>query len=370
MLLTSITRFITLAICLSFYCSLPVLAQNTIHQYFQHLEGYQFEKLEDRPVVGDTSHSPFKPEIIEEFILSNYSLWSVQAYEASSRPTLELEVYEMKDPQGAFAMFSNWHHSSSQRPFLTQNYYINESLIFWKGLYFIHLKGRTPTFVKPDILERFVRVLNGTLPEPYLQPVTVTHLPQAHLLQGSISFYLGKASFSLNNHFPRTLVSSLGLEHDIEIASARYVTGKSFLYLVGYPTPSLAAEQSDKLQNAVDSHFSSGGVYVQKSGIIVSIFFGSESVAEELFATIQYAPTIKWIYRKEKASGEAFEQTIAFLGTVSQNMITILTFIPILLLMGCAAGLIRYTLFQRFPGIQDRNEMIQLGIAAQHRHNE
>jgi hypothetical protein len=359
--------FPSTALFLVFSLVQPVRAQSTIQPYFDHLEGYQVEKLTESSTLQEDFDSPYSSQIIDEFVLFQYSRWAVRAVGPTIHSPLELEVYEMQDPQGAFGVFSNWNHRSldslPQRLNLSvDNYFINNSLIFWRGAYFFHLTAASQEPLGQVPLEPFARTLIDALPLLNLHPLTVIHLPQENVIQESIRFYLGEASFGLNSHFPRHLIPPLGFEHHIEITAARYSPENHNLYLIGYPTPGLAAQHSMKLQNAMEDYFSPEGVYMRRSGVIVSIFFGSESEAQEILPKIHYAPAIKWIYQKEVDPEELRRQTIGFLGSVQRTLTTILIFLPLALAAGLAAGLVRYSLFQRFPMVRKQGDTIHLDI--------
>jgi hypothetical protein len=362
-----IRRFTTITLFLVSSLIQPLLAQGTIQQYFDLLEGYQLENLAESSTLEEDFDSPFSPEVIDDFILFHYSRWAVRAADPTSQALLELEIYQMQDPQGAFGVFSNWNHRSSDRLPLrlnlsVDNYYFNGSLTFWRGNYFIHLKAAARAPVNQDAQEMFARTLIDVLPLLNLHPLTVIHLPHENLVQDSIRFYLGEASFALDTHFPPDLILPLGFEHHIEVTSARYSPGDHPLYLVGYPTPSLAAEHSAKLQNAMESYFSPEGVYMRRSGVIISIFFGPESEAQDILSKVQYAPTIQWIYQKDKDPEKLISETMIFLESVGQTLSLILVFLPMVLILGFGAGLLRYGLFQRFPRVRDQGEMIRLDI--------
>ena len=367
MLGISIKRMVTTSLFVLFLLGPSLLAQGTIQPYFDELQEYRLEKLADSPTSEGDVDGPLGPQVIDDYILFDYSRWAVRATDSSSSPVLELEVYEMQDPQGTFGVFSNWNHRSpdlpSQRLGLSvDNSYVNESLIFWRGTYFFHLRAADQGDIDPEVLEGFARTLTDVLPLLNLHPLTVIHLPQENLIRESVRFYLGESSFALNRNFPRDLIAPLGFEHHIEVTAARYSPGNHDLYLVGYPTASLAADHSAKLQNAMESYFSSEGVYMRRSGVIISIFFGPELEARETLTRVQYAPTIKWIYQKEQDPEELMRQTMTFLGSVRRTLVVILVLLPAVLATGLAAGLLRYSLFQIFPGVRDQGETIHLDI--------
>ncbi len=366
MLIISVKRMLTATLFILSLLAPPLPAQGTIRPHLEELEGYRLEKLADSPTSQEDVDSPLGTEVMDDYILFDYSRWTVRATDSSS-PALELEVYEMQDPQGTFGVFSNWNHRypdfPSQRLGLSvDNYYVNESLIFWRGTYFFHLRAAGQDAVDSEVLEGFARALVDVLPVLNLHPLTVIHLPQENLIQESVRFYLGEASFSLDRKFPRDLIGPLGFEQHIEVTSARYSPENHALYLVGYPTASLAADHSAKLQDAMESYFSPEGVYMRRSGVIVSIFFGPESEARETLTRIQYAPTIKWIYQKEQDPEELVRQTMTFLDSVRRTLVVILVFLPVVLGTGLVAGLIRYRLLQSFPAVWDQGETIHLDI--------
>ncbi|MDA2933282.1 hypothetical protein MYX82_02950, partial [Acidobacteria bacterium AH-259-D05] len=309
---------------LVFSLAQPLLAQTTVQQYFSQLSGYQIVKL-DRSTEERDSTDPFNSDILDEYILLSHTLWAIQPTNSPLTSPLELEIYEMQDPLGAFGVFSNGHNSSQEEPperlkLPVDNYYLNQSLIFWRGNYFFDLSAPGHEQIPKQALQDFAYRMIEVIPQLNLHPLTVLHLPREGLIRESIRFYLGEASFDLNRHFPRDLISPMGFDKDIEVTAAQYSPGGHMLYLIGYPTTALAAEYFVKLQNAMESYFSPQGVYMRRSGVIISIFFGPESVAREILVKVQYAPTIKWISRKDPDPEALREYALTVLGVVRKTV--------------------------------------------------
>jgi hypothetical protein len=117
----------------------------------------------------------------------------------------------------------------------------------------------------------------------------------------------------------------------------------------------------------MESYFSPEGVYIRRSGVIIAIFFGPESEAQNILTKVQYAPTIQWIYQKKPDPEELVRRTMDFLGSVRQTLVLILVFLPTVLTLGFTAGIVRYKLFQLYPGVKEKGEMIQLDFQGRKR---
>ncbi len=291
-------RILFVVLLLALSISPAARAQVPVDQYLSLIEDYQFEKLNE--ISGTEKQAgigPFSRLILDEYILLSYSHWAVQPQVAFQSPPLQLEIYEMKDSLGAFGMFSIWPSLLEEAPqkrldLSVDNYSSDHGLIFWRGAYFFHLSHADPgTHYKPSLLD-LAHVLVDAITQLNLHPVTVIHLPKEGLIRDSIRFYLGEASFALNEDFPEALAAEIGFDKQIEVTLARYSDDGHELFLLGYPTASLADHHFVKLQNALQGYFSAEGVYMKRSGLIVSIFFGPEARAQEILPKIHYLPTI------------------------------------------------------------------------------
>ncbi|MEE8161883.1 MAG: DUF6599 family protein, partial [Acidobacteriota bacterium] len=278
------------------------LAEATIQQYLLQVSDYQFENLSElSPSEEQAGIGPFSGTLLEEYILLSYSRWAVRPEGTSELPSLEVEIYEMKDALGAFGMFSIWQSLLKEAPqerlqLSVDNYYSHQSLVLWRGRYFLHISEPEPGESSRQTLGHLAQTLVEAIPLLNLHPGTVLHLPKEGLIRESVRFYLGESALALNRHLPEGLGAQMGFEKDIEVAFAQYTPNGHALFLVGYPTTALAADYLVKLQNAMQDYFSSQGVYMKRAGLMISIFFGPEPRAREILAKIHYIPTITWIY--------------------------------------------------------------------------
>ncbi len=339
--------------------SSAVRAQVTVDQYFPLIENYQFEKLTELSATEKSAGiGPFSPVILDEYILLSYSRWAVQ-HEATLKSPLELEIYEMQDTLGAFGLFSIWPSLLEEAPqerldLSVDNYSSVHGLTFWRGNYFFHLRD-------PDSFD-LAHALIEAIPLLNLHPVTVVHLPKEGLIRESIRFYLGESSFALNEDFPKTLAAEIGFDKQVEVTLARYADDGHELFLMGYPTASLAEDHFIRLHNALQGYFSDEGVYMKHTGLIVSIFFGPEARAEEILAKIHYLPTIKWLYQKDQDAEDMRETITSFLGLMRNTAATFGFFVSLSIVLGVTAGFARVRILRRFPQLLKRGDPILLKL--------
>jgi len=372
MLCRNLHRFSLILLLLIYFHGVSTLAEASIQQYFSELTQYRFTKLheilttEERNEVGS-----FTSQVLDDYVLFSYSAWEVHPM-SSQRPALQIEVYEMQDGLGAFGLFSVatdiWQKKSMGRLNLqVDNLYQDGTLLLWRGNYFFHLTS-TPSASAIRTKQSFQELGNAlveALPLLNLHPMTVIHLPRGGLAQESIRFYLGRTSFALNAQFPKNMISQIGFEDQIEVTHARYGRDRNSLFLVGYPTVDLADYYFLKLQDAMQSYFFADGVYMKRSGVIISIFFGPESEARPVLEKVNYAPTIKWVYQKNIDPARLRRQsTTSFLSVVARSLLLAMVFCAFTIATGLTVGVIRYQLFRRFPILRRKDEMISLNLAA------
>ncbi len=344
-------------------------AQAPVDQYFPLIEDYRFEKLTEISATEKPAEiKPFHRGILDEYILLTYSRWAVRPKAALQSAPLELEIYEMKDTLGAFGMFSIWpsllEEASQERLNLSvDNYSSVNGLIFWRGSYFFHLSAPDPGRNSNPSLFDLAQTLIDTIPRLNLHPFTVLHLPKEGLIRESIRFYLGESSFALNEDFPKALAAEIGFDKQIEVTLARYAESGQELFLMGYPTASLSADHFVRLQNAMQDYFSTEGVYMKRSGLIVAIFFGPEARAQEILPKIHYLPTIKWLYQKELDGSEITRKNMTlFLGFLRETSLFVALFVTFSVALGVTAGFARFEIMRRFPGLLKKGETIELKL--------
>ncbi len=351
------------SLLIAFFTAFTCFAQPAIEPYLATIKGVDFQKVGELAEPQAQRLGPFSANVLQEYGLLSYSHWKVRPEaepDAVPSQVADMEVYQLQNSPHAFGFFTLWNAPGERLDLPVENYYQHRELLFWRGSFVFHI-SESPREWLQDLSRRLIRAV----PQINIYPLTVVHLPQENLIRKSIRFHIGKSSFAQSRHFPRSLASKLGFEDQIEVATAQYAPEGHSLFLVGYPTTALAADHFVKLQNALQDHLSPQGIYMKKVGVLVSLFFGPEAEARQVLGGVEYSPGVKWIYEKqpgpedlEKKRGEVMN----FLGLVRGTFIATFVLIVLTLLVGIVAGLVRYQVLKRYPGIDKLETMVQLKL--------
>ncbi len=357
----AILAFLILLVCLTD----PSLADVTIKKYFPSLNHYRFDNLEEvNAIEGHAQIGQVEVPILEEYGLLGYSRWHLRKRGTQASPVFQLEVHEMLDASGAFGIFSLLDRadpSGERLELAVENFYRDARLSFWRGPYAFRLSQQGSGPADPQLLREIASSLVEVIPLLNVHPVTVLYLPQHELIQKSISFYLGTNSLSLNPAFPTDLISRVGFEDEAEVTYALYEPEDSALFVVGYPTPALAEDYFQKLHTLLQSHISSTGIYMKRSGLLVSLLIGPEEQAKKILSNVTYTPSIKWIYDKRKRPTLRNDAT-TFLGMVKTIGMGLLGFIFCSFGGGALVGFFRHHLLERYLPWNGKGGMIRLNL--------
>jgi len=338
-------------------------ADVSVAAYLKKVAGYTAKLQEEKPKIAEGEKVGSYPGgVLKEFALKSYSRWElVPDDQTSGKPRVDVEVYELLDPPGAFGLYSLWdktgHPALTGRLNLpTEHRYSDPDLILWRGSYFLHLKEADGRHDKAK-LEELVRNMMDAIPAVNALPVAIAHLPTADLQEDSVEFYFGGNGLALNPTFPKPLVPLMGLEDHIEIGFGRYKPADTPLFLIAYPTPALAEKYSVKIQDALASYFGPG-VYLKKSGPLIGLVVGNEADATRVLSHLNYKAKIKWIEDKP----EDDKQTRTFLGVVTRAILGTLAFLLATGGIGIIVGYLRYLFIRSHPDWSKKDEMIRLKL--------
>ena len=341
----------------------PTVAEPSIQRFFPEFSDYQFVMLNEvtrSERVGQIG--PFSAQILEESLFRSYSRWQV---ERSRNGGCLLEVFDLRDAAGAFSLLTLWPHFQKKMDWAplnlpVGNHYRPGEGVFWKGNYLLSVKANSGGNLSVEDFSNIVNAFSENVSLENLYPVSISHLPQEGLDASSVEFYLGTSSLSLNGRFPEPLLKEIGFVDRIEIAFGRYGSENSSLFLIGYPTPALADEYFVQLQEGLQSFFSSEGVFMKRSGILIALFVGSERSAQQVLGQFRYAPDIKWL--SEKKTDTYTGEVISLLGLITKTILGTGVFVLLILGAGLIVGLIRYGFLRRYPNLERRNEMVRLNL--------
>lgn len=336
-------------------------AQSAFERYASKLSGFQLELQTRTEDPSQAPHQLFSEELLEESGLKVFSDWNVRS---DSRGAMTGRVFETSSSIGAYALFNEAAHAAPSADWSSLNlplgnYFSAKEAVFWRGNFLFHILPASSGTLRESVFADFVKAVAGAIDMENLLPVSVSHLPEKDRVKGSLRFYLGADSLSKNPAFPDPLLKEIGLSDRIEIATARYRPDDDPLFVVGYPTPSLADQYLIRMQDRLKSYFSKEGIYMKRSGVLIGIFIGPETQAREVLGALQYKPTIKWIQKEAPANDHG---VMAFVGAVTNAILGTGTLILMAIGGGLLAGLARYGLFQAFPRLLHRKDMVRLKL--------
>ncbi|MCY3776124.1 MAG: hypothetical protein OXH11_09080 [Candidatus Aminicenantes bacterium] len=336
-------------------------APGGVQRYLERLSGYRFHLLEKSGGL-ERAAGDFSRPVLEEYALQSYSRWRLQG---SGDSSLVMEVHETLHQQGAFGLYrldSLLRPGTRDRLELpVENRYREGSCIFWRGPFLFRLTARAGPQAR-DRLKAAVAALVEAIPIVNLHPVTVLHLPRQDLVTESVGIYLGPAALAYNDRFPDPLMDKIGFQDRVEVAFADYGPEVGSLFLLAYPTPSVAADYFLELQNSLHSFFSPDGIYIKRSGLLLAVFLGTESRAQAVLGEVQWAPAVKWVHDRTVQVEPAGEAR-SFLDMLLRTALATVCFIVGSLGFGCLLGYIWHRIDERFPVWSSRNDAIHLNLS-------
>ncbi len=339
----------------------PLRAEAEIQRFFARLEGYRFvmrwETTDPARVETRGHHSR---GLLEESALISASAWTIRPPQGAEFPLL---VFETEDSSGAFLLFTRWRLGARPEARTLDlpigHLHSPRDAAFWRGNFFFRLgDGSAP--VSQAVFEAFVGDIFRAVSAENLLPVSVSHIPEEELVPDSLRFYLGPASLAENERFPEPLLDTVGLADRIEIAFGRYEPGDDALFLIGYPTPTLADENFRRLQGRLQEFFSDEGIFMKRAGVLVCLFVGPEDRALDVLNRVRYEPTIKWFHDKRPEREPS--ETVKFLRLLTRTFLGTGLLLLMMIGLGIAVGLFRYEMLRRFPTLVRKKEMIRLRL--------
>lgn len=335
----------------------PVTGEPRIQRYFHDYSDYQF--ILKREITQPRRGVPtFSAEELKESLLESFSVWDVLLKE---RPLFSLQVYQSPDTIGAFFLFNRF---AKGNPLLrplglkTSNLYSDSEAGFWRGPFFFRVLPEANSLTQKQF-RQFVEKSTEAISIQSLPPLSVAYLPEKGRQANSVGFYLGPETLSENVSFPDPLLGQIGFEDRVEVAYGRY--DEEDLFIIGYPTPAIAARYFIRFQDELKNFFTREGLYLKRTGPLLALFRGPEDRAVSLLEGIKYHARVDWIYEKDK-SGENRAKLVTFFGLVTTAILGAGAFIVMSLIGGVMVGLIRYELLRRYPVLTSRKESIRLNL--------
>src|SRR5271168_2272680 len=216
------------------------------------------------------------------------------------KDTLQVTLYRMKDPSGAYGLYSYLRSPDMERSGATEHSVMSrdEALVLLGNLV-LNIHG-SDLFKNAGDLNALVSAVSSKAQQGPL-PTLTEHLPTKGFIDRSDKYILGPVT--LNQFFPVSQNDWLGFSTGAEAEVARYhVDGRELnLLIADFPTPQTAQKKLAELQQ--DYHVNEGStdangspVFAKRSITLLAIVFGARDQAEadKLLEQVQSGAEVTW----------------------------------------------------------------------------
>jgi hypothetical protein len=316
-----------------------------------------------------SSSSPFTPPADAAAAASEYGFSSgVEATYAHGSEQLDVTLYRMKDPSGAYGEYSYLRTQDMFSGKLAPYSAVSENrALAVDGNLLLDIRGRDLS--KQDAnLKALVAAVTPHAEQGAL-PTIMNNLPTKDLVPRTDRYVLGPTV--LNQLFPVALGNSLGFSNGAEAEVAKYrIAGReATLLLVDYPTPQFALTKLKELEQQFDVNDSKRNsnlspLYAKRELTSLAFVAGAKSEAEAnaLLSRVQSGEVLTW-------DEPTFAFTQPSIGAVVVGTIVGSGIICLFaLISGLAFGGVRLVVKRALPDrVFDRSdqlEILQLGLAS------
>jgi|HubBroStandDraft_6_1064221.scaffolds.fasta_scaffold336586_1 hypothetical protein len=302
-------------------------------------------------------------------ILAEYGWRSTESasYGTTSRG-IEVVLFEMGDPSGAYGLYSYLRTPELARANLTDHSSMSgERALLLAGNLVLDIHGQDLGQSTPQ-LRALVAAVESKAHDGTL-PMLGAFLPQKNMIDRTDRYVLGPQT--LNQLFPGGLGDSLGFQSRAEAELAHYRLGghDAILLVVEFPTDQLASRQLVELERNLhvnDASQVSGSpvIFAKRSATLLAIVSGASSQAEAntLLDQIQIETDRSWneptFQFKEPSIGMMIVGSIIGAGTICLFA----------LIAGISFGGLRLVIKRVMPGkifdTKNHLEVLQLGLGS------
>jgi hypothetical protein len=286
-----IRQFLVVPVAWFFLAAIPAFAQSVLPASFA---GWT--------AANNSSPADGKPKIsAPDLVAREYGLVSVERTDYThGKDTLGVSLYKMKDPSGAYGLYS-----FLRSPEMAHSEPGDHSVISRERA--LLLDGNLVLDVTGSDLPKYGADLNTLVAAvtPKAQqgplPSLTEHLPSKGFVERSDKYVLGPVT--LNEVFPVSADDWLGFSHGAEAEVARYnVNGREVSLLIAdFPTPQVAQKRLTDLQqvyhfNPKNPDANSTPLFAKRSITLLAIVSGAKTQAEadELLGQVQSGAEVTW----------------------------------------------------------------------------
>jgi hypothetical protein len=358
MTVKKIRPFIVVSLFLLFVAVIPASAQAVLPQTF----------------AGWTAGTTIVPTIefkdpTTEAVSREYGIVSVEkAAYSRGKDALNVSLYNMKDPSGAYGLYSYLRSPEMAHAEPGDHSVISrERALLLDGNLVLDVNGTDLPKVGKDLNALVAAVTPKAEQGPL--PSLSEHLPVKGFVDRSDKYVLGPVT--LNEVFPVSADDWLGFSHGAEAEVAKYkVNGRDMALLIAdFPTPQVAQKRLVDLQqlyqlNPKNPDAIASPLFAKRSITLLAIVSGAKTQAEadELLAQVQSGSEVTWneptFQFKEPSIGAMIVGSIIGAGVLCMFAVV----------AGIAFGGFRLLIKRYFPDkVFDRSatmQVLQLGLGS------
>src|ERR1700683_415564 len=331
------------------------------------------------PLAGGATGT--NPDVLKEYGLTGITQRSYSQPEcrksAAEGEKLEVTDYRLKDPSGAYGLYSYLREADMRRVNITEHSSLSSKrALILEGDNVIDVAGRNLSPLTEDLKYLASAMVPTTDVGPY--PVLYGHLPQTGLILGSDRYVLGP--LALHELFPVAGGDWLGFNEGAEAEVAKYRTpdGEMTLLLADFPTPQAAQRKlrdfaqifdlkmGDVENTAAKTENEAGKpqIFATRSLSLVALISGARSQrhAEAILGQIHSGTELTW-------NEPSFTFTQPNIGVIIIGIIYGTGFLCLFALVaGLAFGGVRIAVKRLIPGkifdSTNQLQVLQLGLAS------
>ena len=292
---------ILLFVLLVFLAAVPASAQSILPNSFAGWNATNRSSFDGSgvPVINGDTTVPANLSVAaaQEY---GFTLGEQVTYARGADETLNVKVYRMKDPSGAYGEYSYLRAPDMSRPGPNEHSAVSaDHALVLVGNLVLDIRGRELSKDAND-LSALVSAVSAKAQQGPL-PTLTEHLPTKGFIDRSDKYILGPVT--LNQFFPVSQNDWLGFSTGAEAEVARYhVDGRELnLLIADFPTPQTAQKKLTELQQ--DYHVNAGStdangspVFAKRSITLLAIVFGARNQAEadKLLEQVQSGAEVTW----------------------------------------------------------------------------
>ena len=250
---------------------------------------------------AQSSHSAFAPpDPTAAQVAREYDFVSGErATYTKGSDTLDVTLYKMKDPSGAYGQYSYLRTGDMPRADLAEHSSMsNLRALALLGNLVLDVRGNNLSKLEPALKPLVGNLSKSAQTGPL--PWIGGRLPVDDMIQRSDHYILGPVA--LNQFFPLGADDWLGFSHGAEAETAQYqLDGKTVtLLLADFPTPQIAADELSRLANKFNVNGSNAAtgapLFAKRTVTMLEIVYGASTQAEAapLLNQIESGTQVTW----------------------------------------------------------------------------